>query len=45
MDVQISAFDRVPVLTLTGRFDGFGALQFNETTQRIALPGCPDADL
>src|SRR6266699_1943191 len=35
MDVQISAIDRVPVLTLTGRFDGFGAQQFDEATQRM----------
>jgi anti-anti-sigma factor len=35
MDVQISASGRVPVLTLQGRFDASGALQFDETTQRI----------
>ena len=35
MDVQISYADRVPVLTLSGRFDGFGAQQFDETTQGI----------
>src|SRR5436309_11349222 len=35
MDVQISASGRVPVLTLNGRFDAFGALQFDETTKGI----------
>ena len=35
MDVQISYADRVPILTLSGRFDGFGALQFDETTQGV----------
>src|SRR5262245_36565638 len=35
MDVQVTYDDRVPVLALSGRFDGFGALQFDETTQGI----------
>ena len=36
MDVKVSFVDRVPVLTLSGRFDGFGALQFDEAAQGIA---------
>ena len=36
MDVQVSFADRVPVLTLSGRFDGFGALQFDEAAHGIA---------
>jgi anti-anti-sigma factor len=35
VDVQVSFADRVPVLTLSGRFDGFGALQFDEAAQGI----------
>ena len=36
MDVQVSFADRIPILTLNGRFDGFGALQFDEAAQGIA---------
>jgi len=35
MDVHVSSIDRIPVLTLHGRFDGFGALQFDEAVQAL----------
>src|ERR671918_1218868 len=40
MDVQVSLTDGIPVLALNGRFDGFGALQFDGVTQdlRSAAP-------
>jgi anti-anti-sigma factor len=36
VDVQVTFADRTPILTLSGRFDGFGALQFDEAAQGIA---------
>jgi len=35
MDVQVSFVDDTPVVTLAGRFDGFGAQQFDAAMQRI----------
>lgn len=35
MDVHVSFDDRIPVLALTGRFDGFGAARFDEAAQRL----------
>src|SRR5262245_53789916 len=36
MDIQVSLIDRIPVLALSGRFDGFGALQFDEAAQGVS---------
>ena len=36
MDVRVTFDDRIPVLVLSGRFDGFGAECFDQAAQGIA---------